>query len=86
MHHMFLKETIKGTPNPHYRPREGIVTVAGLGLAAGYDETLRRLREACETTGLENIDFAVIEVSKLETADSVGSMREFLMGSLHSTI
>lgn len=77
MHHMFLKDTIKGIPNPHYRPREGIVTVAGLGLAAGYDETLRRLREACETTGLENIDFAVIEVSNLETADLVVSMEVF---------
>lgn len=67
LHHMFMKNTIKGTPNPHYRPREGIVTVAGLGLASGYDETLRRLRQACETTGLESIDFAVIEVSEYTT-------------------
>ena len=55
-------KSINEKPNPYYRPRESIVTVAGLGLVSGFDETFRRLNQALETTGLQYIDFAVIEV------------------------
>lgn len=61
--HIMLRKTIKGAPNPHYRPRESIVTVAGLGLVSGYADIVKRLEQACDTTGLEVIDFAIIEVS-----------------------
>ena len=62
--HIMLRKTIKGAPNPHYRPRESLVTVAGLGLVTSSSDMLERLVHACETTGLEKIDFAIIEVSK----------------------
>lgn len=61
--HIMLRKTIKDVPNPHYRPRESLVTVAGLGLVTDYKEILRRLDQARETTGLEKIDFAIIEVT-----------------------
>jgi hypothetical protein len=69
--HIMLRKTIKGAPNPHYRPRESLVTVAGLGLVTGYANILDRLKQACETTGLETIDFAIIEVSARQGLQSV---------------
>ena len=60
--HIMLKKTIKDAPNPHYRPRESLVTVAGLGLVTDYKQILKRLEQARETTGLEKIDFAIVEV------------------------
>ena len=62
LRHIMLKKNIKGVPNPHYRPRESLVTVAGLGLVADYDEIARRLEQARQTTRLETIDFAIVEV------------------------
>ena len=62
LRHIMLKKDIRGAPNPHYRPRESLVTVAGLGLVANYDEITRRMDQARQTTRLETIDFAVVEV------------------------
>lgn len=60
--HIMLRKTIKDASNPHYRPRESLVTVAGLGLVTDYQQILKRLEQARETTGLEKIDFAIVEV------------------------
>lgn len=69
--HIMLRKTIKGAPNPHFRPRESLVTVAGLGLVAGHADLLERLAQARETTGLEKIDFAIIEVRTCYSLQSV---------------
>lgn len=62
LRHIMLKKEIKGVPNPHYRPRESLVTVAGLGLVSSYEEIIRRMDQARHTTRLETIDFAIVEV------------------------
>lgn len=43
--------------------REGVVTIAGLGLINNPIEISQRINEAKRLTGLEYIDFAMIEVS-----------------------
>lgn len=42
--------------------REQIVTVAHLGFATTKEEVFRRLAKACEITGLQTIDMALVEV------------------------
>eukprot|EP00596_Hydrurales_sp_CCMP1899_P006914 CAMPEP_0119038428 /NCGR_PEP_ID=MMETSP1177-20130426/7369_1 /TAXON_ID=2985 /ORGANISM="Ochromonas sp, Strain CCMP1899" /LENGTH=400 /DNA_ID=CAMNT_0007001023 /DNA_START=526 /DNA_END=1728 /DNA_ORIENTATION=- len=55
------KEKSSGVKNPYFIPRECMVTVAGLGTAGGPQETIKRVKDACENTGLEYIDFAIVE-------------------------
>lgn len=43
--------------------REQVVAVASLGYASEKEEVFRRLADACEVTGLQMIDLAIVEVS-----------------------